>query len=172
MNHYNQSQSKDNKNIKKVVFGTVVTAMAALTLAACGNTNASATKNSSDTSPKTSQQEKNSATPEGSNANGNIDNTPTTLQEFENTIEAAGLTIISGQDEDGKQISGATTEENGTFYANVEIDNNDGNVAYNSNMWGVSIPSLGISSSFGNLGSSDGELATWIKSHENNTQTN
>lgn len=167
MNHYNQSQSKDNKNIKKVVFGTVVTAMAALTLAACGNTNASATKNSSDTSPKTSQQEKNSATPEGSNANGNIDNTPTTLQEFENTIEAAGLTIISGQDEDGKQISGATTEDDGTFYADIEVDGNDGNITYNSNLWGVDIPSLDISSNIGGLTST---TVNWIKSQENTTQ--
>lgn len=137
MNHYNQNQSKDNKNIKKVVFGTVVTAMAALTLAACGNTNASATKNSSDTSPKTSQQEKNptSATPEGSNANGNITNTPTTITQFEDTVEAAGFTIIPGTDNDGKQISGAAKEDDGSFYTNVEVGNYDGTVSYSDDTW-------------------------------------
>lgn len=170
MNNYNQNQPKDNKNIKRAAFTTVVTAMAVLALAACGNTNAGSSKNSAGTQPKVSQQEKRSATTEGSNINGDIINNPTDLAQFEDVVEEAGFTIIPGLDKDIKQVSGAVKEDDGSFYTNVEVGKYTGAVGYAStNGWGIISSDGKISAGGGNLKTS---TASGFEDLEESSSTN
>lgn len=135
--------------------GIVIIVMASFVLAACGNSSSqegasSQASQSSQSSQATTEQSSSSQSTRVSGLNDSLDDHPATLAKFAADLETQGYVIVSGVDEDGNEISGATKEANyDCFFANVKIREYDAVVVFNykSNTWWIKSTSMGISGS-------------------------
>lgn len=97
-NKFNGDKSANANFAKKATLATI-TAMAALTLAACGNNDAGA-KPAGSSEPKTEQSAKNNSMNNDSNSNNSSETDASgendTLNQFINNVKSAGFEVVSG----------------------------------------------------------------------------
>ncbi|WP_442773590.1 hypothetical protein [Lactococcus hircilactis] len=158
-NKFNGEGSNYANFAKKATLATI-TAMAALTLAACGNNDAGA-KPAGSSEPKTEQSATNnnntSSSDNSANNNsivGNVTNTPESFSDFKATVTAGGYTITS------------TTQNEDGYTANVTVDGHKGTIGNGKGTddWVVSFPDLNINDQISKL--YNGMNATYICSKE------
>jgi hypothetical protein len=143
-NKFNGEGSNNANFAKKATLATI-TAMAALTLAACGNNNANV-KPAGSSEPKTEQSSKsdtssssdNSANTSASGIDGNDENN--TLNQFINNVKNAGFEIIPGTE----------STDGATYGVDVKVDGVQGHVGAAGGTY-----SIDFQSSLGKQGTSN-----------------